>query len=275
LKSAVLTFSHEHTASLDSTNAELLRRATRGDSIHLRSLSADAQTAGRGQRGRAWHAAPGNALLLSVGWHFEKSQSLSGLSLAVGVCVAECLSELIGRSDSIALKWPNDLLLNRTKYGATPGKLGGILIETVGVEATARAAVMGIGINLALPDVSLDSSAANAFSALAPAALHEVAAISRTTLLDALLPALVSTLARFSRDGFVPFKETWWSRRAYANDHGNETGAVIVRTPGGESLVGHMIEINDNGALIIETNSGRHTLVSGQVSLRRNDDARS
>jgi BirA family transcriptional regulator, biotin operon repressor / biotin---[acetyl-CoA-carboxylase] ligase len=274
LKPASPHFLYEHATAIDSTNAELLRRAARGESIHLQALCADAQTAGRGQRGRVWHAAPGDALLLSVGWHFQKTQSLSGLSLAVGVCVAECLSELIESDDSVSLKWPNDILLNRVADDVAPGKLGGILIETVGCTGDVRAAVIGIGINLALPSVLPDNSASNAFSSLEPAALWQVSAVTRAALIDALLPALARALTRFTADGFTPFKVRWWARRAYAKNPNNENSAVIVRTPGGESLVGRMVEITDSGALVIESSGGRHTLVSGQVSLRRNDDAR-
>jgi BirA family transcriptional regulator, biotin operon repressor / biotin---[acetyl-CoA-carboxylase] ligase len=274
LKPALPNFLYEHTESIDSTNAELLRRAGQGQPIHLRALCADAQTAGRGQRGRVWRAAKGGALLLSVGWHFQKTQSLSGLSLAVGVCVANCLGELIENSDLVSLKWPNDILLSQVTGDSSPGKAGGILIETVSVDGESRAAVIGIGINLAPPSVVPDNSASNAFSSLAPAALWQVSTVTRLALIDALLPALAQTLTQFAADGFVPFKSLWWERRAYANNPNSENSAVIVRTPRGESLVGQMVEITDSGALVIEAGGGRHTLVSGQVSLRRNDDAR-
>jgi BirA family transcriptional regulator, biotin operon repressor / biotin---[acetyl-CoA-carboxylase] ligase len=268
-----LAFLHQHIAEIDSTNAALLRRASSGASIHLQALSADAQTAGRGQRGRAWHtnANAGDAMLLSIGWHFEKSQSLSGLSLAVGVIVAKLLSEFILQRNVITLKWPNDILL-KPAHADAPRKLGGILIETQAIDSTTRAAVIGIGINIAKPNFLASFGTNNTLVPLAPASLNEISSLTSATLVDALLPALALGLVRFSLGGFVSFKGPWWALRAYAD---NPRDTVVVHTPNGDTLVGRMLEITDSGALVIESDSGRHTLVSGQVSLRHNDNARS
>lgn len=86
---------------------------------------ADHQTAGRGRLDRRWEAPPGTALLVS--FVLEPRQLLS---LALGVAAAEACGP------DVRLKWPNDLLLDGRK-------LGGILVE-----ATAKKAVCGIGINL-------------------------------------------------------------------------------------------------------------------------------
>ncbi len=274
-------FQYEHVVEIDSTNAALLRRAASGASIHLQALGANAQTAGRGQHGRKWHtnADASAALLLSVGWHFQKSQSLSGLSLAVGTCVAAVLRESIvahgkgkrsANNDVIVLKWPNDILLKHENDYA-PGKLGGILIETLALDASTRAAVIGIGINIELPIFTAEATINDAFQPLAPAALGSVCDVTNTALSNALLPALAQCFTRFATDGFASFKAPWWAARAYADDIDS---TVIVRTPSGDEIVGRMIEITDSGALVVESASGRHTLVSGQVSLRRNDNAR-
>src|SRR6516225_11460542 len=138
--------------TLDSTNNELTdrlrnagrvqqdRRGGRIGDLAPQMLVAIHQTAGRGRLGRRWHAAPGSSLTFSLALPLQR-EDWSGLSLAVGLAVAEALDPQGGR---IGLKWPNDLILC---VGADAGrKLGGILIESVPVGAL-RAAVIGIGVN--------------------------------------------------------------------------------------------------------------------------------
>jgi BirA family transcriptional regulator, biotin operon repressor / biotin---[acetyl-CoA-carboxylase] ligase len=134
-----------------STNADLmakLKDMPRTAPASAASISpfvrvAYLQTAGRGRRGRAWIAQPGNALLFSTACVLPRPpEGLAGLSLAVGTGVLEALNQLpLSASARLALKWPNDILLD-------DGKLAGILIETAWHTAKASAVVIGIGINL-------------------------------------------------------------------------------------------------------------------------------
>ena len=128
---------------IDSTSSELMRRMQRRD-VHGVALAAECQTAGRGRRGRAWTAVAGGSLTFSLGWRFEQGAGfLAGLSLAVGVAVARAL-EAEGYTD-IALKWPNDLIHRHLKFG-------GILIELNGDALGPSTTVIGIGLNVRLPD---------------------------------------------------------------------------------------------------------------------------
>ncbi|MBY4716474.1 biotin--[acetyl-CoA-carboxylase] ligase, partial [Burkholderia cepacia] len=124
-------------AATGSTNADV---ATRLKALprHANALPAPLvrvafeQTAGRGRQGRPWFAQPGNALLCSVGCIVPRPvDALGGLSIAIGVALAEGLATLpLDARSRVALKWPNDLLLTATDDG-TPrivGKLAGILI---------------------------------------------------------------------------------------------------------------------------------------------------
>lgn len=246
-------FTIHRVETVDSTNSQLLRWSTRLD-CHRVVLVADVQTAGRGQRGRQWHAARGEALLCSVAWHFAAACPLDGLSLAVGVMVAEALAYGVagGEHERLLLKWPNDLLVDETH------KLGGILIETVNSGGGARTAVIGIGINLrtpavepsiiGLPTVGLDAWLG---------AKHD-----RDDVLNRVLTALDGGLETFSRLGFGGFKTRWWTRCAYA------TQRVTARLPDGKAVSGRMQSITDRGALVLESERGVHTLISGEVSLR-------
>ncbi len=139
---SLASFSVEILPEIDSTNTELMRRARAGRTEPT-LLVAETQTAGRGRMGRGWLSSPGDSLTFSFGISLAPI-SWEGLSLAVGVSVADSLSA--ANAAPIQLKWPNDLWLQDRK-------LAGILIETASMPQSARAqerfAVIGIGINIA------------------------------------------------------------------------------------------------------------------------------
>ena len=239
--------------TIDSTNSQLLQWSTRL-SCHRVALVTDVQTAGRGQRGRQWHAAPGEALLCSVAWQFARQWPLDGLSLAVGVMVAEALDcgMTCSERERLRLKWPNDLLIDDTH------KLGGMLIETVASAGATRTAVIGIGLNLRTPVIGLSATA------LPSIGLDQWSGTKnhRDEVLNRVLTALDEGLESFARTGFSGFQARWWARCAYA------ALSVAARLPDGELISGKMHSITDRGALVIESERGLHTLVSGEVSLR-------
>lgn len=255
-------FVFEHIPSIDSTNSELLRRAAR-TAIHGRALSADVQTAGRGQRGRRWYAEAGDAVLMSVGWTFSPSRRLDGLSLAVGAAVARAVANF--SPDRVTLKWPNDVLLEDR------AKLAGVLVETVPDHEGGRSAVIGIGVNIRAPHPS--NTAVFEPDSLPPAALVSTvlprhadgAMIICNALRSTLLSELSLTLDRFEQFGFSVFRDEWWSRRAYANT------PVRVFERGdtsGHSYIGRISDIGEDGALVIDDGRALHTLHSGAISLR-------
>jgi BirA family biotin operon repressor/biotin-[acetyl-CoA-carboxylase] ligase len=105
---------------------------------------AESQTNGRGRQGRQWVSPFGSNIYLSLSWVFENGfASLSGLSLAIGVVVVRALTEL--GIDNIGLKWPNDIYWQDKK-------LGGILIEISGESSGECIAIIGLGLNMYLPE---------------------------------------------------------------------------------------------------------------------------
>ena len=145
----------------DSTSSELLRRAEQGAPAGA-VVVADRQTAGRGRRGRTWLSVPGESLTFSLLWRFAcPSGGLAGLSLAVGVALAQGL-EALG-AGGICLKWPNDVLL---RCGDDFAKLAGVLVELAS-DAQGTQAVIGIGLNLRPPRADLPQPAAGLDQALA------------------------------------------------------------------------------------------------------------
>jgi len=251
-------FTVERVAEVESTNSVLLARAARS-ACHGQVLVADLQRAGRGQRGRVWRAAAGDAILSSVSWQFAKTAPLDGLSLAVGVVLAEALDAWV--PGAVRLKWPNDLLVV-TETEAH--KIGGILIETVASPDATRTAVIGFGINVRNTPPLEIAGHGDVPKPLAPICLADISHPSPP--LDAVLAGLLGALAlglpQFEREGFSAFQSRWWQRRAFAQD------AVVARLPDGSRITGEVSAVSERGALVVKTEHGLHTLVSGEVSLR-------
>lgn len=234
-----------------STNADLLTALDTLTTPVL--LAAETQSAGRGRSGRVWHSAPGASLTFSLAWKFSLPvHGLIGLPLAVGVVIAEALAPF---GVEARLKWPNDVL----KEGA---KLAGILIETaVPKSATGDEtwAVIGIGLNLAMPD----GMAAQIGMQAADMAQAQV---DRDALMAALLNGLAEALPRFEAAGFKPFVSRWNALHAYA-------GMPVCILDHGVTLhEGKAVGVDQIGRLVLDTASGRIAVMAGDVSLRKKGD---
>jgi BirA family biotin operon repressor/biotin-[acetyl-CoA-carboxylase] ligase len=227
----------------DSTNAVLLARAESGAPSGTVVIAA-AQTAGRGRRGRAWVCAPGDSLTFSLLWRFAPGTVPLGLSLAAGVAVTNALAKV--GAGGTALKWPNDVL----KDGR---KLAGILVELV--PGQTHAAVIGIGLNLRLPE-SL------------PAELRETAAaldvpVAANVLLATLLIELHAVLDSFAAAGFAGLRPEWLAR------HAHQDAPVRLLSDFAPPRAGICRGVDVDGALLLETDGRLDRILSGEVSLRR------
>ena len=228
-----------------STNADLLARLpTLAGPTLLLALS---QTAGRGRAGRSWLSEPGSSLTFSLAWRFAGPlQRLAGLPLAVGVALADALA---AQGIQVQLKWPNDVL----KDGS---KLAGILVETQTAAGGGIWAVIGIGLNLLMPD------ALEAQIGRPAAGAPWLARMDRATLMAALLDALQACLLQFEHAGFAAFSARWNALHAYRN-------APVSIIDGGSVLhTGIAAGVDDNARLLLDTDAGRIEILSGDVSLR-------
>jgi BirA family biotin operon repressor/biotin-[acetyl-CoA-carboxylase] ligase len=210
-------------------------------------LVAEHQTAGRGRAGRSWLSSPGHSLTFSLAWKFDGGlHSLTGLPLAVGAALAETLGRL---GQPVQLKWPNDVL----KDGE---KLAGILVETAPAPAGAAWAIIGIGLNLAMPD-ELEEQIGRSV-----AAVPWLARMDRDTLLAALLDGLADALRQFERTGFAAFSARWNLL------HGWQGQLVTILDRGEVLHEGLAAGVDDAGRLLLDTENGRMAVVAGDVSLR-------
>lgn len=245
-------------AETGSTNADLLARLPTLDAPLL--LIAERQTAGRGRAGRTWHSAAGASLTFSLAWKFElPMQDMLGLPLAVGVAIAEALA---GLNVHVQLKWPNDVL----KDGK---KLGGILIETAAAQAGPTAyraaspeahwAVIGIGLNLALPD------ALEARIGRPVADAPWLARMDRNTLMALLLNSLSEALPAFQSDGFTHFTARWNALHSWSGQ------SVTVIDHGQIVQQGRALGVDAMGRLLLDTAAGRVAVLAGDVSLHKQE----
>ncbi len=232
-------------AETGSTNADLLARLP--DLTRPALLLALSQTAGRGRAGRSWLTEPGSSLTFSLAWRFAgPMHRLSGLPLAVGVALADALA---AQGVQVQLKWPNDVL----KDGA---KLAGILVETQAAGEGGVWAVIGIGLNLLMPD------ALEAQIGRPAAGVPWLAQMDRALLMAALADALQTCLQQFDRFGFAAFSARWNSLHAYRHlPVSIIDGGVVLHS-------GLAAGVDDNARLLLDTDSGRIEILSGDVSLR-------
>lgn len=277
---------------VDSTNLRLMQQAREGD-LTPALLVAVEQTAGRGRQGRLWHAVPGDALTCSLRLPVPAgldAARLSGLSIAVGVALAEALGE------PIRLKWPNDLcrLLPRPDAqvdeadAAGLGKLGGILIESMAL-GPSRVVVIGVGLNLrgAAPagDAAGEASgrpggpdASDGALAPLPWASLEQAGLPGAPgpALQAVATALVQAWQIFTVQGLGPFLPRFAERDALAGRDvqvrwpaaAPEPAAAAASDLAGGGVRGVAGGLDEQGHLLVHTARGLLVVASGDVSVR-------
>jgi BirA family biotin operon repressor/biotin-[acetyl-CoA-carboxylase] ligase len=211
---------------------------------------AEQQTRGRGRLGRDWVSEAGASLTFSLSLPMAPVQ-WGGLSLAVGLCLAEALDPV--DSHRIGLKWPNDLwLLDGPGRGR---KLGGILIETLSV-GQQRMVVVGVGLNIAPLQGAGAAGLAQGYACLqelneawtAPQALARVAV------------PLVRALKTFEREGFAPLMPAYAHRDLLL-------GQAVSSSSGSDNLQGMAQGVDEQGALLLDS-GGLHRVLSGEVSVR-------
>jgi BirA family transcriptional regulator, biotin operon repressor / biotin---[acetyl-CoA-carboxylase] ligase len=235
---------------IDSTSSELARRIPVLDDLAF--VMAETQSAGRGRRGRTWLSPPGMNLYLSVLKRFDAGfASLSGLSLAVGVMLIRALDELGIRT--AGLKWPNDVL-------AGNAKLAGILVELSGEYSGPCAAIIGVGLNIRLPD-SLHERADQPITDLA--SLSGGQPPGRNRVAAAVVASLSEGLRSFERHGFAAFATEYG-----ANDLLQGQPLRVIDPRGEYNATGEGVD--ERGALCVRRATGELVIVdSAEISVRR------
>jgi BirA family biotin operon repressor/biotin-[acetyl-CoA-carboxylase] ligase len=210
------------------------------------AVRAGRQTAGRGRGGHAWASPPGN-LFLSVIVPPPAERPITLLPLLVGVAVAEAAREW---GVPAVLKWPNDVL-------AGEKKLGGILVESSSDGQGTPVIVAGVGVNLAVEPETLDEPLRRTATSVRALGIEPPSA-------DAAAAAVLARLGvwyhAFASVGAEPLRAAW---RALAVDW---WGRAVQAGSGRAAVRGIVRDIDDRGALVLETAGGQRVAVmSGEV----------
>ena len=234
---------------IDSTNNWLREQTLQGAPSGTVCV-AELQLAGRGRRGRIWVSPFAANLYLSLLWRSASgAAALGGLSLVAGIALLRALRGF-GIKDA-GLKWPNDILVR-------DAKLAGVLIDVVGEASGPCAVIVGIGVNVCMPRgeaAVIDQSWTDLYH------LTGDSRISRNLLAAGILDELLPAIEGFDAQGLQPFLDEY---RHYDIVSGR---AVDLMLPN-ENISGTACGIDDGGALLVDTVTGRRRFVSGDVSLR-------
>lgn len=206
-------------------------------------VAANAQTAGRGRLGRTWASPPGAGLYVSVILHPPRPSSL--LTLATGVAVSRALLASTGLAT--ALKWPNDVFVGRRK-------LAGILAEG-GTGADGRPfVVLGIGINVLAaaypPDVAARATSLEAELGRAS---------DRGLVLAELIAAVDAAIVRLRAGDEARLLAEWRQLAAPL------LGRPVEWDEGESSLTGVARDVDEQGALLVESGGQLRRVVGGEV----------
>jgi len=216
-------------------------------------VTAAHQTGGRGRRGRCWVDAAGESLLMSVILRPPgRPEEAPRLSLVAGIAVVDALRSLAGLRARI--RWPNDVLVGERK-------ICGILPEaaTSGPDTLAHV-ILGIGLNVN------QAFFADAWRTLPTSVRIETGRVSGLgETRRSVLEALADRYERFLATGLPGLREAWLER-AYS---------IGRKVRAGDGRVGVVVDLADDGALVIRTESGETMrILTGEVTMEAADAAR-
>ncbi|TIH37791.1 biotin--[acetyl-CoA-carboxylase] ligase [Subtercola vilae] len=243
-----------------STNAELVALATGADALawpDLSVLATDNQTEGRGRLGRTWSAPAGGSLAVSIllrpapfghgpaGAPALPAEALGWLPLLAGAAMAEAVRHSVpttGDAETVWVKWPNDVLVSGRKVS---GILSQLLPNGGGV-------VVGAGVNLFLTADQLPVPTATSLQ------LEGATGLSVDGVLAAYLGAFTALYRAFEAAGGDARASGLAARVSQLC--GTLGQSVRVELPGGDTVSGRAVALEDDGRLRLEVEPGGRVL---------------
>ena len=235
---------------VDSTNRCAKQLAAEG-APHMTLVLAEAQTEGRGRRGRAWLSRAGVGVWMSLIVRPDvRPDRAAELVMVTAVALCGALSALTGKGAQI--KWPNDVHFGGKKLSGTLLETGGAL----GADASIEYAVIGVGINVIgdefppeLPDAASIESAMGI-------------TLARSRVVECFMEKFERLYARWEEGGLAEIMPHY---REQSSTLGK---AVRAFCPDGE-WIGVAEDIAADGALLLREADGRlRPLYAGDVSIR-------
>jgi len=232
-------------AELDSTNAEALRQAKRGQVAAW--FLAESQVQGRGRHGRQWSSRPGGLFATHLLVLDLPVRTLVALTFVAGIAVHQTAAAHVPASirPDLLLKWPNDLL-------AGGAKLAGILIQTEPLSAGKTAIAIGVGLNVA-NDVKTTSGQAASLAQLGGSR-------SVNSVFSTLAAAMTEQISLWNEGQGLSAVLAAWQDRAMIKGT-----ATQVRLPQG-TIKGTYAGLDASGGLLLRLDEGlMRTIHAGDI----------
>jgi len=228
-----------------STNDEAMQRAEDG-AAEGTVVWARQQLAGRGRRGRNWQSPIGNMYASAIVRPDCPPDQAAQLSFVTAIAVGETAAALIAPGHRITYKWPNDVQIDG-------GKIAGILLESAPrADGKVAYVVIGTGINVTSQPAAGDTP----YAATSLKTLGATASVEQT--LEQYCRHLAHWIGVWRRDGFAAIRTAWLARA------GN-LGQLIEVKAGEETCRGRFAQLDEAGALILETESGTRRITAGEI----------
>jgi BirA family biotin operon repressor/biotin-[acetyl-CoA-carboxylase] ligase len=233
--------------TVDSTNNTMLAKIKEGKPSESLVLT-EHQTAGRGRLGRTWYSPYAANIYLALYWHFTKDTSeLSGLSQVITTGVLSGIAE--NNINDLTLKWPNGIYHGQKK-------LAGVLIDLIAESHSSTKAVIGISVNVSMPDLGTEidqpwtdiHTITNAFP-------------DRNKIVASILNTIYPALVEFNSHGFTPFAAHW-------AEHDGLAGKAISAFNAQQEIEGIAEGVGPKGELLIQTADNMIPFSNGSVKLR-------
>ncbi|WP_193038790.1 bifunctional biotin--[acetyl-CoA-carboxylase] ligase/biotin operon repressor BirA [Pseudoalteromonas nigrifaciens] len=235
---------------IDSTNSELMRRIQAKTELESGTvIVAEMQQLGRGRRGRVWQSPFGANLYYSYFWRLDDGiQAAMGVSIVVGLAVYDAIKALY--NIEVELKWPNDIYLNKQK-------LAGVLVELDAQPQGPCQLVIGIGINLQMPE-SFSQHIDQAWTDLS----QHTQQLNKNQLVASLTYYLEQRLEQYSESGLQSMHQQWNALNAFA-------GECVELNTGHRSWRGICEGIDSQGGIRIRQDGEVKSYYGGEISLRK------
>lgn len=239
---------HAH-ESLPSTNDRARELAEEGAG-HGEVVIANAQTAGRGRRGRVWLSPPGRNLAFSVVLRPElPPMRAAELTLVASLAVCDALRQA---GVAAGIKWPNDVLVNGRK-------IAGILTELAAEPERLQWVIVGVGVNVNTRPEDFPEELRDEVTSIL---IERGQPAPRALFAAACLAGLETWLDVHDEQGFAAIRDAWRVRSVTLGRQ------VSVRT-GDQEIIGVAEDIDDQGALLVRTPERTERIVAGDVALLR------
>ncbi|TCS93363.1 biotin--[acetyl-CoA-carboxylase] ligase [Hazenella coriacea] len=208
---------------------------------------AEEQRSGRGRLGRSWHSPPHTGIWMSLILRPKIPLAHAPhMTLLASIGVSKGIQRVTGLP--IQIKWPNDLLINGKK-------VCGILCELRGEQDRIHYLVTGIGINVNTMETDLPPELKPIATSLA---MELGSSVHRASLIAVILEELELIYTQYLAEGFSVVR-TEWEKAA-----GMLGQMIKARTTQGE-LSGKALSLNENGALLLQTEQGVVPIYSAEI----------